>query len=169
LPVDVDGSLLDEFPTDSLLLEGHEAEVLWLVVLHLVDGADELGHNAEIAQVTADVFFGYSIGDFTQVDLAGLHVSFLHGRFFTHDAVILAGGRLKSGHFGEEDEREPPAPACCGVHLQLNSLQLSVLAKVLLEVILTAFRRKSSNEELAVIFISSHGHFVLSVDLKILL
>ena len=55
MSVDVDAALHDHLLTDSLLLEGDEAEVLWLVVLHFVNGSDNLSHNAELGEVSADL------------------------------------------------------------------------------------------------------------------
>ena len=53
--VDGDVALHDHLLAHTLLLEGDEAEVLGRVVLHFVDGTDDLGDNAVLREVLADL------------------------------------------------------------------------------------------------------------------
>ena len=53
--VDGDVALHDHLLAHALLLEGDEAEVLGRVVLHFVDGTDDLGDNAVLREVLADL------------------------------------------------------------------------------------------------------------------
>lgn len=80
MAVNVGGALLYELSAHTLLFESDEAEVLWLIVLHFVDGSDDLCYHAKLAEVIADIILCDAlVGKFAHVDLAGLHIGFLHG------------------------------------------------------------------------------------------
>ena len=53
--VDGDVALHDHLLAHTLLLEGDEAEVLGRVVLHFVDRTDDLGDDAMLREVLADL------------------------------------------------------------------------------------------------------------------
>ena len=55
MAVNVGGALLYELSAHTIILESDEAEVLRLIVLHFVDGSDDLCYHAKLAEVIADL------------------------------------------------------------------------------------------------------------------
>ena len=55
MAINVGGALLYELSAHTLFLESDEAEVLRLIVLHFVDGSDDLCYHAKLAEVIANL------------------------------------------------------------------------------------------------------------------
>ena len=81
--IDRAASFLNQLLGDPLPLEGDEAEVLWFIVLALVDGSDHLGNVAELAEVLPDLVLTQSgLRQLSDVHLALLDVRLLHSDGF---------------------------------------------------------------------------------------
>ena len=78
--VEVGGSLLDQLTSYLLLLEGDKCKILGLVIVGLVDRADDLGDRAELIEVGLNLLCGETCGGQTPyINFARLRLSLLAG------------------------------------------------------------------------------------------
>ena len=108
LALDVDRGLLEQLVGRLLLLVGHEAEVLGLVVFAPVDRPLDLDDGAELGEVFPDVVLGDVVLELSDVDLALLGSGLLDGDLLPLDDVLLSKNFVQGFNILEDDESEPP-------------------------------------------------------------
>ena len=83
MTVDSAASFLNQLLGDPLPLEGDKAEVLWFIVLALVDGSDDLADGAVLAEVLLDLVLTHPVlGKLADINLTGLNVCLLDSDTF---------------------------------------------------------------------------------------
>lgn len=108
MALDVDRGLLEQLVGRLLLLVGHEAEVLGLVVFAPVDRPLDLDDGAELGEVFPDVVLGDVVLELSDVDLALLGSGLLDGDLLALDDVLLSKNFVQGFNILEDDESEPP-------------------------------------------------------------
>ena len=89
--VTIDGaaSLLNQLLGDSLSLKCDKTKVLGLIVLHLVNGSDDLGNVTKLTEVFLDlVFTNTRVWQLSDVHFAWFDVSFLDSNSLTLELVF---------------------------------------------------------------------------------
>ncbi len=80
MTVNIGGPLLDQLASYLFLLECDKCKILWLVVVGLVHGADDLGDGAELGKMVLNFFSGQSrAGKLADVNFPRLRLGFLAG------------------------------------------------------------------------------------------
>ena len=155
--VDGGGPLLDQLLGGLLPVEGDESEVLGFIVLALVHRSHHLGDGPKCGEVRLDLLVADSLWrKVAQVDLALLGLGLLAGDLLPlHDVRLLPGGGGQALHVLEQDEGKPPGPASVRVCLQVDVLDFSKSAEVLLDVCVLRF--------LKIIFLSSIRDLILDI------
>merc|ERR550517_277906 len=155
-------TLLDQLLGSVLPGKGDEGEGLGLVVFHLVDRPDHLNHTAKLLKVSLQVLLGEGLarGELADVPLALASLCFLASHLLALDNMgSLCKCSLNACQLLEHNEGKAPRPASHGIHLQVDVLNVTKGAEVLLDVSVFCLLGKSSNKEFPVIFMDNIASF----------
>merc|ERR1719458_1159054 len=148
--VAVDGgrALLDHLLGGLLSVEGDEAEILWFIIFALVNRPDHFSNWPELSEIILDVLNRDSLGrKLADVDLALLGLGLLARDLLALDHVRLLSTRcIQTLGVLEDEECKSARASGVRVGLEVDVVDLAVLAKVLLDVQVLCLLRDTSNK-----------------------